>query len=469
MTQPTEIIPGTPALAEFWEKAYKRQNQLITAVMSLLSRYGDTVSTEELYRTFVLTLMGHFAVSDATLYVPGKDAAALEATLAYGRVPVSALPALSLDDAAVAGLFARRHAGPLRARSEEATTQEALDVLAQHYRLIAPLSLKNKALGLVFLGPRLSGQPYNEFDITLLDSLASVSAATFNDAIMYQNARLSAEELRKLLEIRSEVISRVSHEFRTPITVLRAGIDMLPAELASRTWMSASLDRLQTLIESLLTLGEQHPGGDVCESNPLAVVHAGVGAVSAVAAERDIRISVSCSEAAHSARAAATPEAVKLIVDAVLDNALAYSGNGTMIDVRVEVVDGGDEPARDGVRLPEWVEATEDRIREFTALADALESTQAALPVRRPVPHDARRRHVVIRIADQGIGIPADEIELVAEPFRQASNSPNRGIKGKGLGLSMACRSAEFSGGFICCKSSVGQGTVISVFLPTGV
>jgi signal transduction histidine kinase len=139
-----------------------------------------------------------------------------------------------------------------------------------------------------------------------------------------------------------------------------------------------------------------------------------------------------------------------------------------MIDVRVEVVDGGDDPGRDGKRLPEWVEATQDRIREFAAISESLERAVGggARPAHAPASGDPPRSHVVIRIADEGIGIPGDEIALIAEPFRQASNCPNRGIKGKGLGLAIARRSAELNGGFICCKSTLGSGTTMSLFLP---
>ena len=54
----------------------------------------------------------------------------------------------------------------------------------------------------------------------------------------------------------------------------------------------------------------------------------------------------------------------------------------------------------------------------------------------------------------------------VAEPFRQASNSPDLGVEGTGLGLALVHKIVTRHGGCLCCKSAEGQGTTFSVFLP---
>jgi signal transduction histidine kinase len=115
---------------------------------------------------------------------------------------------------------------------------------------------------------------------------------------------------------------------------------------------------------------------------------------------------------------------------------------------------------RDGLQLPDWREQTEDLINEYQSL-DVPRSSGPA------VERDATTRdYLVIRISDNGIGIPEEDLITVAEPFRQASNSPDLGIKGKGLGLALAHKTISRFGGYLCCKSTEGSGAKFSVFLP---
>ncbi|MDH4036710.1 MAG: HAMP domain-containing histidine kinase [Candidatus Krumholzibacteria bacterium] len=458
------------ALADFWKIRFKRERQLLGAVTSLLSKYGSTVDTDELHRAFLLTLMGHFAVGDAALYVPSPDGRTLEAAAAYGRTRASALPRLPLDQPVIAGFAERRTSGLVDARAEEAHAANPVLALAGTFHVVAPLQLENKLVGIVFLGPRLNRQPYLHLDLKLLDSLAAVSATTFNNALLYRNARLSAEELKKLLEVRTDIISRISHEFRTPLTVLRAGLDALPdVENGPRQWMAASVERLERLIESLLALSEREEidtGG--VHTDPLVAVHQSVGTMSTAAAGKNITLTVSSSESARTGRVQVSRETLMIILDVLLDNAITYSPEGSAVTVEVDVTDTRFDPNTDGVQLPEWTESARGMIARFTDISDALAVEPSGDAARVPPPgrDDPSRRYVVIRVRDEGIGIPQDEIALMAEPFRQATNCPDRGIKGKGLGLALAQRSAVANGGFLCCRSVLGAGTTFSLFLP---
>ena len=72
----------------------------------------------------------------------------------------------------------------------------------------------------------------------------------------------------------------------------------------------------------------------------------------------------------------------------------------------------------------------------------------------------------LFRVADQGIGIPADELGRVLEPFEQASNSLTRQSEGTGLGLPLAKSFVELQGGTLEIESDVGVGTTVSVRYP---
>jgi signal transduction histidine kinase len=71
-----------------------------------------------------------------------------------------------------------------------------------------------------------------------------------------------------------------------------------------------------------------------------------------------------------------------------------------------------------------------------------------------------------IRIADTGVGIPADNIENIFEPFWQAEQTATRKTGGTGLGLSVTRKLARLLGGDVTVASRVGEGTTFVLTLP---
>jgi len=70
-------------------------------------------------------------------------------------------------------------------------------------------------------------------------------------------------------------------------------------------------------------------------------------------------------------------------------------------------------------------------------------------------------------VSDTGIGIPPERLPDIFEPFRRASDYATREHQGAGLGLSIAKKITRLAGGDIQVNSTVGQGTVFTVTLPT--
>jgi signal transduction histidine kinase len=75
---------------------------------------------------------------------------------------------------------------------------------------------------------------------------------------------------------------------------------------------------------------------------------------------------------------------------------------------------------------------------------------------------------VRIWVSDTGIGIPADQIAQVFEPFFQVESGPTRRYPGIGLGLAIARDLARAMDGEVRLESAVGKGTTVSVLLPAG-
>ena len=77
-----------------------------------------------------------------------------------------------------------------------------------------------------------------------------------------------------------------------------------------------------------------------------------------------------------------------------------------------------------------------------------------------------RARGRTIEVEDHGIGIPAEEVPRVLEPFYMVDKSRSKKMGGTGLGLALARRIAEAHGAEISIRSEQGGGTTVSVVFP---
>jgi two-component system, cell cycle sensor histidine kinase DivJ len=74
--------------------------------------------------------------------------------------------------------------------------------------------------------------------------------------------------------------------------------------------------------------------------------------------------------------------------------------------------------------------------------------------------------HLVLRVADTGVGIAADDLKRIGDPFFQAGNAYQRRREGTGLGLSIVKRLITLHGGDLTVQSKIDQGTSVTVTLP---
>jgi len=234
-----------------------------------------------------------------------------------------------------------------------------------------------------------------------------------------QNARL-----RDLDEAKTQFISTMSHELRTPLTsiisftelIMDGGQQLTGETVSSLSVIQRNAERLLRLVGDLLLLSRLEAGAiplDLTEVSVPDLVREAVRSGSATAAESGITLQAAAEDGPV---VQADWLGLLQVLDNLLSNAIKYSGQDAVVRV----------------------EAT----------------------------HDGRRWR--IGVADEGIGIPADELGNLFGRFVRASNARTAGLPGTGLGLSVVKAITELHGGSVEVRSTVGRGTTFSVFLPIG-
>ena len=227
---------------------------------------------------------------------------------------------------------------------------------------------------------------------------------------------------RHLERLRDAFVGAVSHELRTPLTSISGFLEMLGDEEESlsssgRTYLRVlrrSTTRLQRIVEDLLLVAQ-------IEANRLELDHAPADLSELAAAS------------VEAARPAAAAQGVELRLDA-------------------------------SSSLP--IEADAERLRQVldNLVSNALKFTPEGGSVTLLAHNGDGNVHV--EVADNGIGIPRDEIGQLFSRFYRASTATRRAIPGAGLGLVIARAIVERHRGSITLESREGEGTRVTVTLP---
>jgi len=115
------------------------------------------------------------------------------------------------------------------------------------FSLVVPIELKGKLIGVYLLGPKKSQDPYTQEDLRLLRHVAWEMGFSIDNARSY-------EELKRLDEIKSNFISVVSHQLRTPVTVTRCNLELCFDADVSRTEKD---EAVKSAYDGTISLGRQ--------------------------------------------------------------------------------------------------------------------------------------------------------------------------------------------------------------------
>ena len=229
--------------------------------------------------------------------------------------------------------------------------------------------------------------------------------------------------LQDALIAKNQMLQNVSHELRTPMVsvsgyteALMEGFygDMSSQQLGALGIIQRSTQNMIRLVNDLISLQTLDRGTlEVAEVDLQTILDNCRDAFAPRAADKGIRIEANYDDPLPLLRADGCR--LEQVIGNLLDNAIKFSPDGGDIWLRAQRIDG---------------------------------------------------RAVQVSVADQGIGISADELSNIYKRFYQVDGSSRRRFGGQGLGLAIAKRIVELHGGAIEAESEEGQGTTFRITLP---
>jgi len=291
-----------------------------------------------------------------------------------------------------------------------------------------------RVLGVIYVDSRAAGAGFDEEDRDFLLAFANYAAIALENARLVSEAGVRArmeEELRamrRLDEMKSELMSIVAHDVRTPLTSIRSyaeiladDFDEMPAE-QRRTFLERIVreaDRLDRLTSDYLDLAKIEAGKmnlRVAALSPASLVRETCEAFEGLAAERGLTLRGETAGAP--ADLAGDRDRLLQVLSNLVSNALKFTEAGGRVIV--------------------------------TARAGELPGPRAA---------------VVFEVADTGRGIAPADLERLFRKFSQIADGPGR-PRGTGLGLVIAREIVEMHGGRIGVESTTDAGSRFAFALP---
>jgi signal transduction histidine kinase/ligand-binding sensor domain-containing protein/AraC-like DNA-binding protein len=234
--------------------------------------------------------------------------------------------------------------------------------------------------------------------------------------------RLKAAEVERVLEmntLKSRLYTNITHEFRTPLTVIMGMTDNILGHRREKELIQRNSKNLLRLINQLLDLSKLEAGSmdlNPVQADIIAYLQYLAESFYSMAGEKEIRLTF-------------YPEEDALIMDF------------------------------DEVKIQHIV---------YNLLSNALKFTPAGGKVIFHVQKDERNGipHLKLKVKDTGSGISPEQLPHIFDRFFQVDNSATRRAEGTGIGLTLTKELVELMKGRIMATSTVGQGSEFIVWLP---
>ncbi len=225
------------------------------------------------------------------------------------------------------------------------------------------------------------------------------------------------DRLTRLFRAQQRFVADVSHEMRTPLTVIRGNVDLLRmgcADEESLDAITSESERMTRMVSNMLLLSQADSGALPMHLQPLDLAPLIANIVRSGHIMADGRVEVN-SVVSGEAIIQGDSDRLKQVLLNLVDNAIKHTPDGGKVIINAASPDG---------------------------------------------------HNVVISVTDTGIGIPPQDLAHVFERFYRVDKSRSRAQGGAGLGLAIAKSFVEAHGGQIDVQSTMGEGTAFIVTLP---
>ena len=278
--------------------------------------------------------------------------------------------------------------------------------------LVAPIILGGREIGSL----AAKGLTLSDGGLQALLNLVAIAL----ERVRTEEAARRAEAARQSGEFKSTLLDAIAHEFKTPLTSVKAASTSILADSAALTPQTRELatiideetDRMSLLVTEAVRMSQVEAGKIHLDRKPVAVDELLKGVVDHFSTRLEGR-SVIVNPSEGPLHVEIDEELVSLALRQIIDNALKYSPAGTPISI----------------------------------------STGAS------------QRHVLIRIRDQGPGIPERDRERIFEKFHRLQSGKDR-VPGTGLGLYIAREIIRTHGGELWVEPLETAGSEFCVTLP---
>lgn len=309
--------------------------------------------------------------------------------------------------------------------------------------ILMPLMRRSTVVGYLALGEQKGTGDYNGRDIKVLNTIADELVIAIQNALSVQEVKdinihlqqrindatkelkTKNTQLRHLDETKDEFLSMASHQLRTPLTSVKGYLSMVLEGDAGKISDAqkhllgeafTSSERMVHLIHDFLNVSRLQTGKFMIESKPVdltALVENEVKTLSQVAAARNMQLEYTHSEDIPMLSLDETK--MQQVVMNYIDNALYYSRpENPVVKIDLKRVEGD----------------------------------------------------VELRVIDGGIGVPESEKEKLFGKFYRAGNARQKRPDGTGVGIYLAKKVIDATGGEIIFESEVGKGSTFGFSLP---
>lgn len=265
----------------------------------------------------------------------------------------------------------------------------------------------------------------------ILETVANAVAVAVQRALLQENLLREEAERLALSEsgrMKTEFISMVSHEFRTPLTSIEGYVQLIlrghcgavdPVQREFLETVARNSHRLSNLVDDLLDISRIESGTLLLERKPLSLCEVVLDCVQMIADQAEAR----------------------------------------QMPMQLNLPEDLPQITGDSQRLGEVV---------TNFLSNAIKYGKEGNPVEITVRYEAEEKppQVVVSVRDHGAGIAPEEIPKLFQKFYRVDNPTTRTISGTGLGLAIAKHLVELHGGKIGVESELNAGSIFYFSVP---